>query len=197
MKKNKSVDEYIAKKEQWQKELNLLRNLLNSTELEETVKWGGPCYTVQGKNVVGLATFKKFIALWFFQGALLKDNGHVLINAQEGTTKALRQWRFGSMEEIDLKRVKEYVAEAIDNQKKGKQIKPDRKKPLIIPPELNQVFEKNKNIKYHFEELTRSKQREFSDYIVGAKRTETKENRLEKILPMILRKEGLNDKYRK
>jgi len=93
--------------------------------------------------VVGLGAFKSHAGLWFFQGALLNDTHGKLINAQEGQTKALRQWRFQSMAEIDEKLVKLYVEEAVQNQKEGKAIKPDRNKPLIIPYELITALSEN------------------------------------------------------
>ena len=55
MQRAKSVDEYIENHPQWATALKKLRRILTATELEETVKWGGPCYTTGGKNVVGLA----------------------------------------------------------------------------------------------------------------------------------------------
>ncbi len=82
MKRFKTVDEYIDSNEQWRDELVTLRKILNTTELKETVKWGAPCYTIDGKNLVGLGAFKSFFTLWFFQDALLKDEKKVLINAQ-------------------------------------------------------------------------------------------------------------------
>ena len=45
MKRAKSVDEYIADAGSWKGELKRLREILQSTELKEDVKWGGPCYT--------------------------------------------------------------------------------------------------------------------------------------------------------
>ena len=45
--------------------------------------------------------------------------------------------------------------------------------------------------------MTKGKQREYAEYIADAKREETKSKRLEKIIPMILANQGLNDKYRK
>ena len=51
MEKNKSVEEFISKKDSWKKELELLRSILLTTELEETVKWGMPVYTLNNKNV--------------------------------------------------------------------------------------------------------------------------------------------------
>ena len=113
MKRHTTVDAYIDAADRWQDELRRLRAILISTGLEETIKWGMPCYTVRGKNVVGLAGFKAYVGLWFFEGARLKDARQLLINAQPGQTKALRQWRFSSGAEIKPRLVASYVKEAI------------------------------------------------------------------------------------
>ena len=89
MQRAASVDDYIENHKEWAAALTKLRKVLNATELEETVKWGGPCYTIDGKNVVGMGAFSEHVALWFYQGVFLKDPDGVLINAQEGTTRAL------------------------------------------------------------------------------------------------------------
>lgn len=78
----------------WDQELALLKSIIQKTGLKETVKWGIPVFTFNGQNIVGIAGFKSFFALWFYNGIFLKDPNKVLINAQEGVTKALRQWRF-------------------------------------------------------------------------------------------------------
>ncbi len=127
MKRFKSADEFIANFPEWENALVKLRSLLLTTELEEAIKWGAPVYTVNGKNVVGLGAFKFYVGLWFFQGGLLKDEKEKLINAQEGKTKAMRQWRFASEDEMEEQLILEYVAEAIQNQKDGKKIKPQKK----------------------------------------------------------------------
>lgn len=196
MKRHKTVDEYLANETQWHAELVQLRKILNSTALEETVKWGAPCYTVDGKNVVGIGAFKSYFGLWFFQGALMSDDDKVLINAQEGKTKGLRQWRMSSKTEIKARAIKAYVKEAIDLQRSGQQIKVDRTKPLVIPPELEQALGKSKKAQAGFAKLTKAKQRDYAEYISEAKRAETKKRRLQKIIPMIQRGGGLNDKYR-
>lgn len=196
MEMSKSVEEYFEKNTKWKKELEKLRSILLQTEFVETLKWGIPTYTINKKNVVGMAAFKNYVGLWFFNGSFLKDDHQKLINAQEGKTKGMRQWRFSSIEEIDERLILEYCYEAIQNQKDGKEIKIERNKPLVIPPELESVFEKNRELKLLFEGFTKSKQREFADYIASAKREATKQSRLEKIIPMILSGVGLNDKYR-
>ncbi|UOB16990.1 YdeI/OmpD-associated family protein [Abyssalbus ytuae] len=196
MKKFTIVDDYIKAHGQWHNELTLLRNIFLQTEMEENIKWNSPVYSLNGKNIAGLAAFKNYVGIWFFQGVFLKDNKKVLVNAQENKTAALRQWRFQSVNDIDEKLVKSYLKEAIQNQKEGKELKPQKKKPLIIPTELQQAFKADKKLKTAFDAFTLSRQREFTDYITEAKRQATKISRLEKIKPMILTGTGLHDKYR-
>jgi len=194
---NPEVDIFIGKHENFSMPLNKIREIILSTNLEETIKWGMPTYTLNNKNVVGIGAFKTHYGVWFFQGGLLKDTHKVLINAQEGKTQAMRQWRFTKDSKIDKKLLLSYIEEAISNEKKGLRIKPAKKsKPLIIPEELNEFLANNTELANSFNSLSISKRKEFAEYINTAKREETKANRLEKIIPMILNNIGLNDKYR-
>lgn len=189
------ITTYIEKQISWKEELEKLRAILVKLPLEETLKWGVPYYTNSGKNIVGMAAFKNYFGLWFTQGALLQDKHGKLINAQEGKTNALRQWRFTSIGDVDEVIITEYVLEAIDNQKKGKAIKPQRK-PLVIPDLLQNALNDNPELKEKYEGFSLSHKREYADYISEAKREATKVSRLEKIIPMILGNVGLHDKYR-
>lgn len=196
MGKINSVEDYIEANLHFGEALILLREIINSTELEETLKWSAPVYTLDNKNVLGLGAFKNHFGIWFFNGIFLKDEKHLLTNAQE-KTKALRQMRFKSISEIDKHSVLAYVKEAIENQKLGKELKPEKKgKTVIVPKELNDVFKNDAILKDSFQTLTPFKQREYAEYLDTAKRAETKQARLEKIIPMILKGIGLNDKYK-
>ncbi len=196
MQKNRSVEEFISKKEEWKEALEILRSIILTTEMKETIKWGAPVYTVNDKNVIGLGAFKAYVGIWFYQGVFLEDKAKKLLNAQEGKTKGLRQWRFNAVEDIDKDLVLHYVKEAIQNQKDGKEIKPVRSKIIKIPKELVMALDANENLKKSFERLTPFKQREYSEYIATAKREATRVTRIEKISPMILDGIGLHDKYR-
>lgn len=195
MEQNNTIDQFIAKHPKWHNELTFLRGLMNTTAMKETIKWGTPVYTINGKNVLGLGAFNSYVGIWFFQGVFLKDEKKVLINAQEGKTKGMRQWRFNSLEEINKVLVKEYVVEAIANQKAGKEIKPE-KKPLIIPDELQEALSSDAQLSETFDALSLTSKREFAEYIIEAKLETTKISRLQKIKPMILQGIGLNDKYK-
>ena len=195
MQKVTSVEEYIEVHSKFTEALHLLRMLLISTELEESLKWGAPVYTINGKNVVGMAAFKNHCTLWFHNGVFLKDEKQLLIAASENT-KALRQMRFESVTEMDKITILTYVKEAIENQKLGKELKPEKKVDVVIPLELQQKFDADKDLASQFQKLIPSKQREYAKYIDTAKRESTKFARLEKIIPMIKQGIGLNDKYK-
>ena len=196
MTSKKTVDNYIETAKQWQAELKTLRKIILTTNLEETVKWGMPYYCLSGKNIVGMVSFKSYFGLWFTQGAFLKDEAGVLLNAKEGKTRGLRQWRMNSKNEINSKLIKSYVMEAIEITKAGKVIKPVRNKAFQVPSELELEMDNNPALKASFDNLSQFQKREYSDHINSAKRDETKARRLSKIIPMILSGAGLNDKYR-
>ena len=196
MKRSKTVDDYIRDASHWQAELTQLRDVLNDTKLTEEVKWGAPCYTWNGKNVVGIGGFKSYFGLWFHQGALLEDDAGILINAQEGKTKALRQWRMSSAKDIKRSVIKRYVNESIAHVDAGHEIKADRSKAIVVPDELRSAMRRHKGATAAFRELRPGLQREYADYIAAAKRDDTKEKRINKILPMIVAGNGLHDKYR-
>lgn len=197
MKKVYSVEEYIELNQQWSDELTQLRNTILKTELTETIKWSMPTYCLNGKNVLGIGAFKNHFCLWFHNGVFLKDEHNLLINAQENKTKALRQMRFESLEDIKDVIVLKYVKEAIENQRAGKEIKSKRvTKAVVIPNELKVALKSNSELNMTFKALTPGKQREYCEYIDTAKREATKQTRLEKITPMIINGVGLHDKYK-
>lgn len=179
----------------WEEELLLLKSIIDKTELEETVKWGGPVYVYNKKNIIGIGSFKDYFTIWFFNGVFLKDEKKKLINAQEDKTKSLRQWRFTSKDYVNENEVLEYIAEAIENEKQGKIIKPSKKE-AIVSALLQKEMDQNPALAEAFQKFSPYKQYEFLEYIETAKQEKTKLSRIEKVIPMILGNVGLNDKYR-
>lgn len=196
MKKTRTVDDYIAAESRWQKEVRALRAILLPLGLAEEVKWGAPCYTLDGQHIVGIGAFKSYFGLWFFQGALLDDKNGVLVNAQEGKTKAMRQWRMQSADDIKPVVIRRYVKEAVKNAKAGKRIKPAPKTSIALPAELKEAFDRREATHAAFSKLHPGQQRAYCEYVGAAKREDTRQRRVDKILPMIEKGIGLNDKYR-
>ena len=192
----KTAEEYVGSHPVWSDELKTLRQLLLKSELEETVKWGMPVYTLDGKNVVGIAGFKKHYGLWFYQGVFLSDSKNLLVNAQEGKTKAMRQMKFFLGDKLNKKLITQYINEATENQKKGLTVKPESVK-LTMPTELKKALDKDAMVKQSFLALTPGKQKEYMGYILEAKMEKTKLSRIQKIIPLIQSGKGLHDKYKK
>lgn len=191
-----SAEQYIAAHPAWEKELRDLREMILSTDVEETIKWGAPVYMVNGKNVVSIAAFKNHCAIWFYNGALLKENTALLENAQEGKTKALRQIKFERGQNLPVQELRKYVLEAIQNQKEGKEIRPVKTTRVEVPAEMEAAFSKDPTFEISFKNLSPGKQREYCEYLREAKREATKHSRLEKIISMIKAGSGLYDKYK-
>lgn len=181
--------------DQWEEELLFLKSIIDKTELTETIKWGGPVYVYNKKNIIGIGGFKDYFTIWFFNGVFLKDEKKRLINAQEDRTKSLRQWCFTSKNEVNEKEILEYILEAIENEKQGKIIKPSKKE-AIVSELLEKEMGQNLALAEAFQKFPPYKQYEFLEYIESAKQEKTKLSRMEKVIPMILGNVGLNDKYR-
>ncbi len=194
--KHTNVPDLISDMKPWVEEVTLLRELALSCGLEEGIKWGGPVYMYEGKNVLGLGAFKSYVGIWFYQGVFLKDPNKVLINAQEGKTKALRQWRFQSGKEIKPALIRKYIKEAMQLAKAGKELKPEKKKKVAIPAEFAAAFKADKKLKSSFEGLTPGKQREYLEHVTEAKTEATRLRRVAKSIPIILSGKGLHDKYK-
>lgn len=180
----------------WEKELALLETILEKAELVETIKWGTKVYTYNQKNVVSFAGFKHHFVLWFYNGVFLSDPAKVLVSAQRGKTKSLRQWRFTDSNQLDEELIQSYVEEAILIEKQGLRMKPEKAVMPPIPVELAQVLDNDDELNSCFKSLTPGRQKEYIYYILEAKQLKTKLSRIAKITPLLLQKVGLNDKYK-
>ena len=188
------MDGYIKRAGRWSEALATLREIVNSTTLVETVKWGVPCYTHEGRNVVAIVAFKNYCGLWFYDAEELDDPRGVLQQAEGGTSQAMKQWRFEANREIKRAAIKPYLQRAKAAAEQPKKAKPPMPKAKLAP-ELALALTKNKQASEAFDNLTPGKQREYSAHIAEAKRDATKMRRIEKILPMILEGQGLNNRY--
>jgi uncharacterized protein YdeI (YjbR/CyaY-like superfamily) len=190
---NPKIESFFEKLEKWQKESRKLRTILLGFPLNEELKWGQPCYTLQGKNIAIIGEFKEYCALMFFKGALMADARGILV--APGKTQAGRQIRFTSLREIVAMEsiVKTYIAEAIEVEKAGLKVKLKTHAEYTVPEELKRKLDAMPSLKTAFEALTPGRQRAYMLYIVGPKQARTREARVEKCIQPILDGKGLND----
>ena len=190
MNTNITADAFFARAKKWQKELNKLRSVIRSCGLTEEVKWGKPTYTYGKSNVVILIPLKEHLALMFCKGALLKDARHVLENV--GQSQAPRWIKFDSVPAITKLEsvVKSYIREAIKNEKAGLEVKYKETSEYPVPDELKAKFAKAPAFKKAFEALTPGRQRGYLMYFANAKQSKTRQARIEKSTPAILKGKG-------
>jgi uncharacterized protein YdeI (YjbR/CyaY-like superfamily) len=191
---NPKVDFYFDKAKAWQKELEQLRMIVLDCGLTEELKWGVPCYTFQGKNIVLIHVFKEYCAVLFFKGALLNDANGILVQQTENV-QAARQVRFTNVKEIVKKKavLKAYIFEAIEVEKAGLKVDLKKTKEYTIPEEFKSKLDKKPALKKAFEALTPGRQRGYLLYFSAPKQSKTREARIEKYLQPILKGQGLND----
>ena len=191
-----SAEQILGSLEPWSEGLLKLRAMILSAGLREEIKWGAPTYYYQGKKIMAIFGFKNYFSIWFHQGVFLSDPAGVLVNAGEGRTRGLRQWRFASVSEIKPTLVRSYIQEAIRNAEAGKEIKPEKKASIAMPKEMAAAWKKDKTLAKAFSSLTPGRQREYLEYIAEAKTEPTRLRRLEKSIPLILEGKGLNDRFK-
>lgn len=191
---NPKVDFFFEKESQWQKEYKLLRSIVLDCGLMENLKWGQPCYTLDNRNIVLIHGFKEYYALLLFKGALLKDTDGILIQQSENVQSA-RQIRFTNAKEITrLKAVlKTYIYQAIEVEKAGLKVKLKKTSDYKVPEEFQKQLNKKAALKKAFDALTPGRQRAYLFYFAQPKQSKTREARIEKCIPAILKGKGLND----
>lgn len=191
---NPKVDAYVRSEKTWRAETEKLRAILLATELTEELKWGHPCYTLNGANVVLIHSFKGYTALLFFKGALLKDPRHLLIQQTENV-QAGRQLRFTSASEITkaASTIKTYVQEAIAVEKAGLKVVMKKTSDFAVPEEFQSKLRAMPKLKTAFEALTPGRQRAYLYHFSQAKQSATRAARVEKYIPQILRGKGIDD----
>lgn len=191
---NPKVDWFFDKPTKWQQEYETLRMFILGCKLTEDLKWGCPCYTLNGKNIILIHGFKEYCAVLFFKGALLKDESGILIQ-QTPNVQIPRQVRFKSVKEIiKLEPIlKKYIKEAVEVEKSGKKVVLKKTSEYNMPEEFQNKLDENAALKKAFYSLTPGRQRAYLFHFSQAKQPKTREERVEKYTKQILMGKGLDD----
>jgi len=182
----------------WQEEMQTLRDLLLDAGLTEERKWGNPCYTLNGKNILMLGAFKEYCSLGFFKGSLLKDPKKLLV-AAGANSQASRQLRYTDVKAIlhDQKHIAALIKEAIQTEQEGKKVAFKAVNEFPIPQELKEKFAEDPTFEKAFHALTPGRQRGYLLHFAEPKQAATRNSRIEKYTEQILKGIGLHDAYKK
>lgn len=191
---NPDVQFFFQKDSPWQKEFRHLREICLSSGLTEELKWGKPCYTLHGKNVVLIHGFKEYCALLFHKGVLMDDSENLLIQ-QTKNVQSARQMRFTSIDEIENheNHIEKYIQHAKQIEKSGQKVPKIKTREFEIPEEFQIRLQEDPSLKASFKNLTPGRQRAYLLYFSSAKRSSTRTSRVEKSIPRIMDGLGLDD----
>jgi uncharacterized protein YdeI (YjbR/CyaY-like superfamily) len=191
---NPTVDAVIRRKKQWRAEFEMLRRILLACGLTEELKWGQPCYALDGKNVALIHGFKEYCAVLFHKGVLLKDPLGVLVQQTKNVQMA-RQIRFTSVQEVKRleKTLKAYLHEAMECERAGTPVTLKKTEDFERPEEFESELLGDSALKEAFASLTPGRQRAYLLYFSQPKQSKTRAARVQKCIPRILEGFGLDD----
>lgn len=180
----------------WTDALKLLRQIVLDCGLHEEVKWGVPCYSYEGSNVLILSAFVDYCSVNFFKGVLIKDADDLLVKPGPNSQSS-RLMKFTDVQQImEVEDVlKSYIHQAIEVEKAGLKVAL-KKDPEPLPEELELKFKEDPQFRTAFESLTPGRQRGYILFFSGAKQSKTRLARIEKSINNILNGMGMHDHYK-
>jgi len=203
-----SVDDYLSqgcgrcrlggtpecKVHPWRKELQMLRQLMLDSGLVEEIKWGVPCYCLEGKNIAVVAALKDFCSLSFFKGSGLPDPQGIL-EKPGPNSQAARLVKITSCSQIEKLRpaLMDLITLAIELEGSGFQAPKQTPDAMEQPQELLDAFRNEPDFQRSFEALSPGRQRGYLLHFSGAKQTKTRADRIEKHRARIFEGLGLHD----
>ncbi len=198
-KRIKAVDQYIAKSKPFaQPIMEHIRDIVHSVspDIEEVMKWSFPHFNYKG-NICSMAAFKEHCAFGFWKGSIMKDEDKIINPV--GKTAMGSLGRIASIKELPSKKILvKYIKEAIQLNEKGVIVpkkKPATTKEVKIPEDFANALAKSKKAGKVFDEFSPSHKKEYIEWIVDAKREETRIKRIETALEWIAEGKGKNWKY--
>lgn len=193
--RNSEIDAFIDRATRWQEEMKDLREILLDCDLTEELKWGKPCYTAHGGNIVIMQPFEAHLSLMFFKGALLDDPEGILRSQGENTRAALRI-EFTTSEQVTERSsiIRSYVQEAIAVEEAGLEVPKKKVAEYEVPAEFEKRLQEDETYREAFEALTPGRKKSYLIHFSGAKRAETRERRIEKCRSRVLEGKGFHER---
>jgi uncharacterized protein YdeI (YjbR/CyaY-like superfamily) len=191
------IDDYIAKAAPFaQPILKQLRALVHRAcpAAQETLKWSMPHFTYNDKILCSMAAFKAHCAFGFWHQGMERELG---ASAKSDEAMGLLG-RITSRSDLPSDAIMiGYIKRAADLHDSGTPARPPKKaKPEIAPPaDLLAALKKNKAAATAFENFSPSHRREYVEWIVEAKRDETRQKRLATTLEWLAEGKSRHWKY--
>jgi uncharacterized protein YdeI (YjbR/CyaY-like superfamily) len=178
----------------WRDVLERLLALVRETGMAEGLKWGSPCFTVEGRNVALVSALNDHAVLSFPEGHRLTDP-HGLLDLPGPHTLQGRVVRLRSVEEVTRlsPALKALLAEAMVVATSGPAPRPA---PAVapVPDALASLLEGDAELRAAWHALTPGRRRSHCLHVGGAAQPATRGRRAEAALPDILAGRGWRER---
>jgi uncharacterized protein YdeI (YjbR/CyaY-like superfamily) len=188
------VDAYIAAAAEFARPiLEEIRKRVHAAcpQVEETIKWGMPNFVHAGGILCGMAAFKQHASFGYWKHALVMGEAERDGMGSYGKLASVGDLPPKARMQADLKRAMKLNEEGV---------KPERRKPASkpapeVPGDLAAALDKDKAAKATFDGFPPSCKREYIDWIVEAKREETRAKRVAQAVEWMAAGKRRNWKY--
>jgi uncharacterized protein YdeI (YjbR/CyaY-like superfamily) len=198
-KRSPDVDAYIARSPEFARPiLERVRSAFHAgcPRVEERLKWGVPSFEFLG-ILGGMAAFKRHVGFGFWKSRLMPDFERTF--GRPGRASAMGA-RIESIADLPPRReIVAFVREAVRLNREGVK-EPERAQPapparLAVPADLKAALAGDAKARATFDGLSPSHKREYVEWIVEAKRPETRRTRIEKTVQWLAEGRHRNWKY--
>lgn len=176
--------------QRWRDGLDRLRAICRGVGLDETVKWGHPCYVHAGRNIAILGAFRGDFRITFVNAALLDDTAGVLERGGPNTRDAslIRFTYSAQVAEVEPV-IRAYLAQAMAHARAGTR-PPRTRVDLVLPDELVEALDADPALAEAFHQLTPGRQRSYAANLGTAKTSATRIARIGRFRDRILAGKG-------
>lgn len=174
----------------WAPGLAELRRICLAAGLQETVKWGHPCYMHADRNIAIIGAHRGDYRITFFNGELMKDPEGVLERQgpNSRTADAIRMTERGQAAALEPV-IAAYLAEAKSYAEAG--IKPTKTENTVdLPDELIEALDADPDLAEAFHRLTRGRQNSYAINLNAAKTPATRYSRIQNFRDKIMAGKG-------
>jgi len=190
------IDAYIAKQADFARPiLEHVRAVVHEAcpDVEETMKWSMPTFVYGGGILCGMAAFKQHASFGYWKHALVVGEGEPRDGM--GSYGKLTSVKDLPPKKTLLAHIKRAMQLNLDNVKSPAQRKAAPKPPPEAPADLVAALKKNAAARKSFEGFPPSAQRDYVEWIVEAKREDTRAKRLAQAVEWMAEGKRRNWKY--
>ncbi|HEY0111953.1 MAG TPA: YdeI/OmpD-associated family protein [Allosphingosinicella sp.] len=196
MARDARIDAYIERQAEFARPiLKHLREAVHSAcpEAEEGIKWGMPHFLIGGRILAGMGAFKAHATFGFWRGREVLG---------EAGSEGAAMGQFGRLASIDDLPPAEELHDLIRRAAAAVESRPAKaraapKPTPQIPADLEAALAQNPGAKAVFDAFAPSCRREYVEWIVEAKRAETRASRLAQAVEWMAEGKKRNWKYQK